>query len=78
MAKKTKKAGKKSNKPKRISLGGIVKAIDVVVKDLNRAKKHAPQDAAQIDSYVNSLTEARNLITPNCHDKKPTLTVFPV
>jgi hypothetical protein len=76
MAKKTKKA-KKSNKPKRISLGGIVKEIDTVIKDLNRAKKHAPQDVAQIDSYVNSLTQARNIITPNCA-KKPTLTVFPI
>lgn len=78
MAKKTKKAPKKAKKPTRISLGVIVKSIDAVVKDLNRAKKHSPQDAVQIDGYVNSLTEARNIITPNCHDKKPTLTIFPV
>jgi hypothetical protein len=77
MAKKSKKAPKKSNKPKRISLGGIVKAIDAVVKDLNRAKKFAPQDVAQIESYVNSLHEARNLVTPICK-KQPQLTVFPI
>lgn len=77
MAKKTKKAPKKSNKPKRISLGVIVKSIDAAVKDLNRAKKHSPQDAAQIESYVNSLNEARGIVTPLCR-KEPTLTVFPI
>jgi ribosome-binding factor A len=77
MAKKTKKAAKKAKKPARISLGVIVKSIDAVVKDLNHAKKYSPQDAAQIESYVNSLNEARGIVTPLCK-KEPTLTVFPI
>jgi hypothetical protein len=77
MAKKKKKATKKAKKPTRISLGVIVKSIDAVVKDLHRAKKHSPQDATQIESYVNTLTEVRHIITPICK-KEPTLTIFPI
>ena len=76
MAKKAKKPATK--KAKTISLGGIIKAIDAVEKEINRVKKKAPQNVvAELEVNLGKLNEAKGLLLPQCA-KKPTLTIFPL
>ena len=78
MAKKVKKAVKprKSKKAAKISLGGIVAAIEVVEKQIDAAVKHAPQEiGADLESKKGQLQEIKALVGPIC--KHWSLTIFP-